>query len=232
MRSLQTDDQTLVYDANSRRMVPRGDLIARSQSMRGSADDMQLPKKKKKRAQQGLDRTGSHLSQGTIGRTKAPALDDASADAEADQSGISSLELENTAPKSKKKTKKSKAVAEADTQIADSDEAPAAPAVPEALPSVTKKPAKEREKSKKSERSSAGQPAEGNALDSVRTKEGYKDMNGKARPPTTKANGKAVAGRVQSESPARSARFASSTDQLVVRHEPPPLDLCRHESPR
>jgi hypothetical protein len=192
---------------------------------------MQLRKKKKKSAQQDLDRTGSHLSRGTIGRTKTPAIDDASADAEADQSGTSALELGNAAPKSKKKTKKKmKPVADGDMQLPDADQTAAAPAVSGALPSATKKPAKEREKSKLSEKTTTEQVAEGNAFIPVRTKEGHNNMNGKARPPTTKANGKAVAGRVHSESPARSARFASSTDQLVVRHEPPPRSLSPRKS--
>lgn len=64
------DDQTLVYDANSRRMVPRGELLARSQSVR------EVPERpRKKQQQQEPSRSGSHLAKGTVARTQAPALE-------------------------------------------------------------------------------------------------------------------------------------------------------------
>lgn len=56
-------DRELVYDPNSRRMVPRADLQTLEQTGR--------PKKKKS----ALNRAGSHLARGTVGRTQGSAVD-------------------------------------------------------------------------------------------------------------------------------------------------------------
>lgn len=56
-------DRELVYDPNSRRMVPRAELEALEQISR--------PKKKKS----ALNRAGSHLSRGTVGRAQGSAVD-------------------------------------------------------------------------------------------------------------------------------------------------------------
>lgn len=56
-------DRELVYDPNSRRMVPRAELEALEQTGR--------PKKKKS----ALNRAGSHLARGTVGRTQGSAVD-------------------------------------------------------------------------------------------------------------------------------------------------------------
>lgn len=56
-------DRELVYDPNSRRMVPRADLEALEQTSR--------PKKKKT----ALGRAGSHLARGTVSRTQGSAVD-------------------------------------------------------------------------------------------------------------------------------------------------------------
>lgn len=56
-------DRELVYDPNSRRMVPRAELQALEQTAR--------PKKKKS----ALNRAGSHLARGTVGRTQGSAVD-------------------------------------------------------------------------------------------------------------------------------------------------------------
>lgn len=56
-------DRELVYDPNSRRMVPRAELEALEQTAR--------PKKRKS----ALNRAGSHLARGTIGRPQGSAID-------------------------------------------------------------------------------------------------------------------------------------------------------------
>lgn len=56
-------DRELVYDPNSRRMVPRAELEALEQISR--------PKKKKS----ALNRAGSHLARGTVGRAQGSAVD-------------------------------------------------------------------------------------------------------------------------------------------------------------
>lgn len=61
-----TTEVTMVYDANSRRMVPmveRIDLMERQQSVKEASEK---PVKKKK---QGVARSGSHFAKGTVGRT-------------------------------------------------------------------------------------------------------------------------------------------------------------------
>lgn len=63
-------DQTLVYDPNSRRMVPRSELLALEQKIQVASEAR--PKKKKKSA---LSRAGSHLAKGTIGRSHGTAVE-------------------------------------------------------------------------------------------------------------------------------------------------------------
>ncbi|RKU41735.1 hypothetical protein DL546_005165 [Coniochaeta pulveracea] len=60
-----TGVESLVYDPNSRRMVPRVDPYVAEQDAHGS---FAKPARKKKSKQ--ISQTGSHLSQGTMGRTK------------------------------------------------------------------------------------------------------------------------------------------------------------------
>ncbi|SPQ19566.1 02d3c91f-25c4-436a-8875-6892e862af1f [Thermothielavioides terrestris] len=62
-------DQILVYDPNSRRMVPQADLLAVEQAVR-NASQQRTGSKKKVRAPQGA---GSHLAAGTMSRTKSEA---------------------------------------------------------------------------------------------------------------------------------------------------------------
>lgn len=61
-------DQTLIYDANSRRMVPRSELLMREQSIRIASGK---PVKKKK---QSVSRGGSHLSKGNVSRIQGTAV--------------------------------------------------------------------------------------------------------------------------------------------------------------
>ncbi|KAK6225002.1 hypothetical protein QIS74_03329 [Colletotrichum tabaci] len=74
-RMTTTSDQSLVYDPNSRRMVPKVDLLAREQSVREAAErPVQKKKKKQQQQQQGLARSGSHLAKGTVGRVQGSAV--------------------------------------------------------------------------------------------------------------------------------------------------------------
>ncbi|KAK4152362.1 hypothetical protein C8A00DRAFT_16314 [Chaetomidium leptoderma] len=64
-----SSDQTLVYDPNSRRMVPQADLLALQHVQQTVLDASQpTSSRKKKRTPQ---RAGSHLAAGTMGRTKS-----------------------------------------------------------------------------------------------------------------------------------------------------------------
>lgn len=62
-------EHAMVYDPNSRRMVPRADLLIREQSIR---DASEKPVKKKK---SGVSRGGSHLNRGTVSRIKGTAVE-------------------------------------------------------------------------------------------------------------------------------------------------------------
>lgn len=63
-----TTEQTLVYDPNSRRMVPQAELSALEQRIQTASEAR--PRKKK----QVLAQTGSHLAKGTVSRTQGSAV--------------------------------------------------------------------------------------------------------------------------------------------------------------
>ncbi|KAL0779264.1 hypothetical protein CaCOL14_003748 [Colletotrichum acutatum] len=65
-----SETQSLIYDPNSRRMVPRVNLLVSEQKVRDAAEK---PVKKSKH-QQGLSRSGSHLAKGTMGRAQGTAV--------------------------------------------------------------------------------------------------------------------------------------------------------------
>ncbi|KAJ6786777.1 hypothetical protein PWT90_03118 [Aphanocladium album] len=232
LRSLQLDDQTLVYDPNSRRMVPRAQLEARSQAIYEEDYEPIKEKPKAKKATKQpkepkpprLSRAGSHLSRGTVGRTKAPALE--------------SNETEQSAPI---------IAPEPDLSLAAEPEADAAPPKPKA-----KKKKKEQTQAlgtTEPDSMTAEMPSSSVAAVSAVDLASAVSENGSAPPPTgkkaakssknaasatpspnAKSKVKVVASREPSESPARSARFAASTDQLLVRHEPPPRSLSPRKS--
>lgn len=70
-----TSDQTLVYDPNSRRMVPQADLSALEQRVQTASEAR--PKKKK----QAPARAGSHLAKGTVSRPQGSAVASSSTNA-------------------------------------------------------------------------------------------------------------------------------------------------------
>lgn len=63
--------QPLVYDPNSRRMVPQTNVLALESEIQAAAE--KKPKKKKS----SLNRAGSHLSKGTVARSQGTAVDNA-----------------------------------------------------------------------------------------------------------------------------------------------------------
>lgn len=65
-------DNALVYDPNSRRMVPRAELLLVEQRVRNAGE------KPVRRHKQEGSRSGTHLSKGTVGRIKGTAVDPAS----------------------------------------------------------------------------------------------------------------------------------------------------------
>ncbi|RBQ87099.1 hypothetical protein VDGD_00334 [Verticillium dahliae] len=67
-------DQSLVYDPNSRRMVPKADLLAREYDIEPSEKPVKR-KKKQQQQQLPLGRSGSHLAQGTVARARGTAVE-------------------------------------------------------------------------------------------------------------------------------------------------------------
>ncbi|UNI24129.1 hypothetical protein JDV02_009903 [Purpureocillium takamizusanense] len=245
------DDQTLVYDANSRRMVPRGELLARSQTVR-------------KKQQQEPSRIGSHLAKGTVARTQAPALETLpgqppqpkqqpepepepkpepeSAPVEEEEPAPAPVPVAAVAPvaaagqpqspsKKKKKKKKKKAqAAAASTPAAVVAEAPAmdqASTSDEQRPlAVAELPATETEPQQRT-----AQPvAAGAAAAAAATPVANAAANGQARDIGPQPQSSPQSARLRSESPVRSARFAPAHDQLAVRHEPPPRSVSPRKS--
>ncbi|RDA84903.1 hypothetical protein CP532_0455 [Ophiocordyceps camponoti-leonardi (nom. inval.)] len=228
-----------VREVSSRRLLPRRQLLSRSQSVRETPD-------KPKKAKQDLSRAGSHLSRGTTDRTRAPTLQSLrSPPAEQEPPVVSpvpqpteSTELNKKKKKKKKKpaskTKKADApsetpvVVEEQTASADSQTTPAqdvktAPgdsqiSFGEPTPPLSDKPPVLELAFTFSGDDETPQP-ELKEPDEV-TIDGA--ANGRAKsPPAAKRQGRARAAREPSESPARSARFASTTTQPLIMHEPP-----------
>lgn len=229
VRSLQTEDHTLVYDPNSRRMVPRWQLQARSPATY-EEDDLPREKPKTKKPKQPkqphLSRAGSHLSRGTVGRTKAPALESSEAEIQLESSPAPEPEVEHTpeveaaaAPKPKTKKKKKKRTQPLDTAAA------AATATDNTADVATASAA-----AAKLDKSATAENGSLSAPNGKKQTKAAGKVSSATPSPNSKSKVKAVASREPSESPARSARFASSTDQLVVRHEPPPRSLSPRKS--
>ncbi|TQV93367.1 hypothetical protein IF1G_07945 [Cordyceps javanica] len=237
LRSLQLDDQTLVYDPNSRRMVPRAQLEARSQAMYEEECEgvMEEPRAKKRELkepkapkQPRISRAGSHLSRGTVGRTSAPALETTQAlephpgTSTAHQRHLGEeiepeINTSPTRPKAKKKKKKKQEQA-----------SPAGVVGPESAATGTSSSASPNTMTKKLDTTAQSSAIPASALEAEA--ESPNAMNGTTPSPQRKSKMNTVASREQSESPVRSARFAASADQLVVRHEPPPRSLSPRKS--
>lgn len=196
VQSEPAEEHTLVYDPNSRRMVPRQDFFRRSLSVRDGSELKPLKKKKKN-----VSRSGSHLSKGTIGRTQSRSTDDLLGSGTMDQQATEDELLVGTTTRPALVKKPS--IVKEEPEEEDLDEQP-----PPTQPATKTLPTKSANKRGKKKGESA---------------------NGKTTP-SSKAVVAARPDRVPSESPARSTRFASSTDQLAVRHEPPPRSLSPRKS--
>lgn len=234
LRSLQLEEQTLVYDPNSRRMVPRLQLEARSQAIHEEDFDQvgertqskKQPKQPKEPKQPRLSRAGSHLSRGTVARTKAPALEAGAAEYQLASNTVPESDLSQeigpdagaVLPKPKSKKKKKKAQNQPITS-----RAPGLAPTEGTSNCVSAETIAEQ---------FSATPEIRNTQPSIATKttRSFDNANGATASPDTKSKVKVVASREPSESPARSARFAASTDQLLVRHEPPPRSLSPRKS--
>ncbi|KAK7729921.1 hypothetical protein SLS63_005980 [Diaporthe eres] len=222
-----TSDQALVYDPNSRRMVPQADLSALEQRIQTASEVK--PKKKK----QVPTRTGSHLAKGTsptvdsyeTGLQRRPSV----VREESESEGLESeIELEAPAPVSTPP----KASAALDSVTARqnvyahgvpspprsdlTEDVPVEPTrPPPAIPTEL-----------------AAAPPSSSTEPRATTRGGIEVV---AEPHDVRNIGRDP--RTHSKSPVRNARFGPVHDSLTVRHEPPPRSISprksamKHQSP-
>ncbi|PHH70979.1 hypothetical protein CDD80_5615 [Ophiocordyceps camponoti-rufipedis] len=228
---------------SSRRLLPRRQNLGRSQSVRESTD-------KPRSLRQGLSRAGSHLSRGTTNKadqTEAPALQTLRpVEPQPEPSPTKATSQEPQEPiKKKKKKKKSTTTTTKTGQNGKKGQIEAPAPVPierQAAPGDSQATLDNSQDSQ----ATLGEPApqlsskppklelpfhfsgdedqrEEVAKADVQTDE---VVNGRAKsPPPVKRQNRTRVTRETSESPARSARFAPSTSQPLVRHEPPPRSV-------
>ncbi|PNY29188.1 Uncharacterized protein TCAP_00895 [Tolypocladium capitatum] len=235
------DSQTLVYDPNSRRLVPWGELVARSRSVRQVSEK---PKKKK----QDTTRTGSHLSRGTVGRTQAPALEAPQplpAEPAAAPAPVPAVAPERPQAAAKKKKRKKKKAAEQPRpavfekqtmeqtmkqNTVDAAEV-ARPPIVKKPPVVEEEPECEAQEEQEEQPGQQTNPQQAVAIAPVAAAQAAKSIaDGQPQSPETRQPDGAHKTRPPSESPARSAHFAPATDQLAIRHEPPPRSVSPRKS--
>lgn len=238
-------DRTLVYDANSRRMVPQGELMARQQAVEDRRHAVQeaseKPVKKKK---QNLDRTGSHLTKGTVGRTQSATIGTQKA-AQTDTTG-DAQSWEAPRPVL------GRAISAEEEHAESMNEAPTAIEIEEvAVDELELRPKADRGLPLGKDTSGPGEephahdvstvqartPAESviQSIEPQATLHAPKNRNRESvsmspTPKESKRESSIRNARVHSESPARTAHFGPSTNQLVVRHSPPPRSLSPRKS--
>lgn len=258
-------DPVLVYDANSRRMVPKVDLLMRSQSVRDAAD------KPVKKQDAKVSRSGSHLSKGNVSRVKGTALETplpGSRDSTPPARRETPVQLSKESspapqPQRVPETQLSREQTLVEPESGYEDQVRPEPSVASvadpvtkesAAPSLNKKPSIVREEPELEADTEQDEPQhEHGANDAMPTRSSRPAIEPiDHQPPTQTSNSVAFSAaegglevpaqepvqksgsvrraRVHSESPARSAHFAPTTDQLLVRHEPPPRSLSPRKS--
>lgn len=270
-------EHTLVYDANSRRMVPQGELAARQHAVNERQFAIQAASEKPvKKKKQEISRSGSHLAQGTVGRTKSvqvvphpatkslpaaepipeaaavvqtiPAakpehepvvetttirddhehLEDETEPVQPEKVAVDELEIRHHQDKTNN-------VAESDAH-----EQPTAE-VDDDVQRQRQATLNTLEQPREEPEPAFVTPATVSAKSSRLVSPGPRQRESVSVSPApfdSRPGDSIRRSRVHSESPARTARFATASDQLVVKHEPPPRSLSprksalKHASPR
>ncbi|KAF4124687.1 Conserved hypothetical, protein [Geosmithia morbida] len=234
-------DQALVYDANSRRMIPRAEALFRSQSVRDAAE---RPVRRSGRGD-AVSQSGSHLTRGTMSRTQvspATAATAATAAAAAAATAVPAVVdgdavTGNTYPAPPAPAPEPEAEAEAEAEAEQQPQQPQHTMQEEGQQAPTGRdittPVDELDESRQRQRHRAEEPA----VPSEQKQEQPPPPPPPPREPTQQLNvieepGRPTARshRVSSVSPVRSAHFAPSADQLLVRHEPPSRSLSPRKS--
>lgn len=262
-------EHQMVYDANSRRMVPRGELLMREH---GARDSPEKPPRKKRQE----TKSTSYLNKGSVGRIRNTGSEKAPSEASTTSQTSSRM---TATPKSKKIQPKPKPVpelthlsreqtlverTESDTEeprIADLRKADGATVVaPSAdfhdesvkeLPTPIEEEPSEDDYDDRQTRQLAPPSRVTHVVDDVPVKPSSPPYvepekrpsstepassfvrpppGDRTKPPENRQHGDVRHARVHSESPHRTAHFAPTTDQLFVRHEPPPRSLSPRKS--
>ncbi|WXC58907.1 hypothetical protein SNK03_004802 [Fusarium graminearum] len=266
-------NNAMVYDPNSRRMVPQAQLLIQEQNVR---DASEKPTRKHKHEN---SRAGSHLSKGTLGRLKGTAVEPVSPPPKPSKSAQSEpvVQAVVTQPEQAKEVSQAKPEPEAalepdleskpdierevkhtarpnvlEEQMIDESDvesegeasrqagrtvaSPPQATKPES--SIRKRPSivhedREQEEEYEPNKTTTSRELSVDGVDAIPVKS--------TTPPQTQTsvlvdqqNETVRRTRVHSESPARSpartTHFAPKTDQLIVRHEPPPRSLSPRKS--
>lgn len=238
--------QSLVYDANSRRMVPRSRLLARSQS---AYDDIDRPTNHKQSMP--APASGSHLHKGTLARTQAPALE-ASHPAVVDSDNgpvlaplLTTAQSQDPSKGSKKKKQKKKKNKKKQYDLHDAPEAENSALFADKEPPSSSSTRPSSEPAKGDQNRVAGRQADEKVQQEVaHPKAASSAVQPRDQsPPLSTASlvplgmeaskqtmiAKARPNRLRSESPAKPASLGTPVDQpAALRHEPP----ARSMSPR
>ncbi|RFN44476.1 hypothetical protein FIE12Z_11284 [Fusarium flagelliforme] len=262
----------MVYDPNSRRMVPQAQLLMQKQSVR---DASEKPVRKHKHE---VSRSGSHLSKGTVGRLKGTAVEPASPPPKPSKSTQSSpaahaavtqpqaevsqakpepnsqiesdLESESDVERGGKPETKvnlpdeptmdeSDLESEAGTSTLKDDTVTNPPQTVRSESSIRKRPSVVHEDPELEEESHPvgtiiSRERSMDGVDAIPVKSTSPHQQTQASIPIDHQSDSVRRTRVHSESPARSpartTHFAPKTDQLLVRHEPPPRSLSPRKS--
>ncbi|QGI83140.1 unnamed protein product [Fusarium fujikuroi] len=258
----------MVYDPNSRRMVPQAQLLMIDQTVRDASE-----KSVRKQKHDG-SRTGTHLSKGTVGRLRGTAVEPASPPPKAvaspqspsitsvattQQPGHPEAELESELESDPESEPEAKREAKPDSNLPtgqaliQQEQEPGVetsrhpsqtvgvpPAVTKSEASVRKRPSVVHEDPELEEEPRAAvQPAPTNeypmdGVDAIPVKSTSPPQHPSEAAPIPGPSETVRRSRVHSESPAhspaRTTHFAPKTDQLLVRHEPPPRSLSPRKS--
>ncbi|KAL2209128.1 hypothetical protein CC79DRAFT_1396062 [Sarocladium strictum] len=270
-------EHTLVYDANSRRMVPQGELAARQHAVNERQFAIQAASEKPvKKKKQEMSRSGSHLAKGTVGRTKLVQVNPQSATKplpapEPIPAATAAMQT-ITAAKPEHEPVVETTTPQHDHDHLEDEEEPVQPekiavdeleiqhhqgmAISEAESGAHEQPTAEAnddiQRQRQATLNTLEQPREepspipvtpvpvsvkSSRLVSPAPRQ-RESVSVSPAPFDSRTRDSIRRSRVHSESPARTARFATASDQLVVKHEPPPRSLSprksalKHASPR
>ncbi|KAM0561166.1 hypothetical protein ACHAPJ_003670 [Fusarium lateritium] len=274
-----SDNNAMVYDPNSRRMVPQAQLLMLDQNIRDASE-----KPVRKHKHEG-SRTGTHLSKGTVGRLKGTAVETTSPPPkpaktaqpqsdtyaavtqepeQAEEVGRQEVDHEselesdiesepqvkpgakyNARPNLSSEQTLVESDLESDVEATGKPDrtiaSPPRVTIPETSvrkrPSVVHEaPELEEEEEREPARKTSPQERPMNRIDAIPVKSSSSPQQTQEQTPVPLEHPteNVRRNRVHSESPARSpartTHFARKTDQLLVRHEPPPRSLSPRKS--